>query len=467
MRQVVVGIDSSTQSCKVLVLDAATGAEVRSAKVPHPDGTSIDPRIWADALHRAWHQADPGSAGTVIGVGLAAQQHGMVALDADGAPVFDALLWNDTRSAAEATAMVDDRGAGFWAHEVGSVPVASFTLTKLAWLARHEPEAAARVHRVVLPHDYLNHVLTGRWFTDRSDASGTAYYHPATGYRTDLLAEYFGRVPELPEVIAPDAIGGRLLPVFGVGSAPVSAGAGDNAAAALGLGLRTGEMAVSIGTSGTVFASVPDTPAPDPTGAVAGFADATGGYLPLLAVINSARVMASTAELLGADLPTFDALASSGDPLAGGLNLMPYLDGERTPNLPEATGTLTGMSRASLTRENLARASVLAVLNSLADAAAALSEASLPARQALLIGGGARARSLRAAAPELFGIDVDVLEAGEYVALGAARQAVWAATGELPVFERRVEARLSPSGASWGQQSRRLYAAERTRLYGV
>ncbi|WP_372698961.1 FGGY family carbohydrate kinase [Arthrobacter sp. JSM 101049] len=467
MSDVVVGIDSSTQSCKVLVLDATTGEELRSSKVAHPDGTSIDPRRWADALQQAWRQADPGSAGRVIGVGLAAQQHGMVALDVDGEPVHDALLWNDTRSAPEAAAMVADHGAGFWAREVGSVPVASFTLTKLAWLARHEPEAAARVHRVVLPHDYLNHVLTGRWFTDRSDASGTGYYHPDTGYRNALLEEYFGKLPELPEVIAPGASGGRLLSRFGVGEPPVSAGAGDNAAAALGLGMQAGEIAVSIGTSGTVFASVPDTPDADASGAVAGFADAAGGYLPLLAVINSARVMASTAELLGVQLPEFDTLASSGDPLAGGLNLMPYLDGERTPNLPHATGSLTGLSRASLTRQNLARASVLAVLNSLADAALALSEVSIPARRALLIGGGARSRSLRAAAPELFGIDVDVLEAGEYVALGAARQAAWAATGDLPAFERRVEARLSPSGAAWGCDSRELYAAERTRLYGV
>ncbi|MGO1517403.1 MAG: FGGY-family carbohydrate kinase, partial [Arthrobacter sp.] len=160
-------------------------------------------------------------------------------------------------------------------------------------------------------------------------------------------------------------------------------------------------------------------------------------------------------------------LASCGDPLAGGLNLMPYFDGERTPNLPGATGSLTGMSRASLTRENLARSSVLAVMNSLADAAEALSEVSRPAQRALLIGGGARSASLRAVAPELLGIDVDVLEAGEYVALGAARQAVWSATGELPAFERRIETRLSPSGAGWGAQSRNLYATERTRLYGV
>ncbi|MGP5219689.1 FGGY family carbohydrate kinase [Arthrobacter rhombi] len=467
MSDVVVGIDSSTQSCKVLVLDAATGAELRSAKVAHPDGTSIDPRIWAAALHRAWKEADPAGAGTVIGVGLAAQQHGMVALDVAGEPVFDALLWNDTRSAPEAAAMVSDHGADFWAREVGSVPVASFTLTKLAWLARNEPEAAARVHRVVLPHDYLNHVLTGSWFTDRSDTSGTAYYHPATGYLPELLTEYFGRAPELPEVIAPDAVGGHLLPEFGADGAVVSAGAGDNAAAALGLGLQSREIAVSIGTSGTVFASVPDRPTADPTGAVAGFADATGGYLPLLAVINSARVMATTAELLGVGLAEFDRLASSGDPLAGGLNLMPYFDGERTPNLPGATGSLTGMSRASLTRENLARSSVLAVMNSLADAAEALSEVSRPAQRALLIGGGARSASLRAVAPELLGIDVDVLEAGEYVALGAARQAAWAATGELPVFERHVQARLSPSGDGWGRESRTLYAAERTRLYGV
>ncbi|MEE1621752.1 xylulokinase [Zafaria sp. J156] len=473
MRDAVVGIDSSTQSCKVLVVDPATGEVLRSASTAHPDGSRIDPRVWVTALRKAWAEAAPGSTERIVGVGLAAQQHGMVALDAHDEPVHDALLWNDTLSAEAARRMVAERGGRFWAEAVGSVPVASYTLTKLAWLAEHRPEDAARTVRVVLPHDYLNHALTGEYFTDRSDASGTAYYSPRTGYLEDVLREYFGRVPELPEVLAPDGVGGRLLPEWGAGPAPVSAGAGDNAAAALGLGMRPGEVAVSIGTSGTVFRPVTQIPTPDASGAVAGFADAEGGYLPLIAVINAARVMASTAGLLGVGLPEFDALASSGASDAGGLLMLPYFDGERTPNLPDATGSLVGVSRSSFSRENMARASVLAVLNSLADAADALSAVSGPAERYLLIGGGSKSRSLGAAAPELFGAPVDVPVAGEYVALGAARQAAWAASGELPAWERRMAASYEPSAReagtaseSWGAAVRRNYAQERRRLYG-
>lgn len=463
----VVGVDSSTQSCKVLVVDAETGQVLRSASAAHPDGSSVDPRAWIAALRSAWGQAAPGSRERILGVGLAAQQHGMVALDDAGEPVHDALLWNDVRSADAARAMVDERGAEFWAEAVGCVPVPSFTLTKLAWMAKHRPDAAARTARVVLPHDYLNHALTGQWFTDRSDATGTAYFSARDGYREDLLEEYFGRVPELPEVIAPGAAGGTLLPEWNAGPVPVSAGAGDNAAAALGLGMASGEVAVSIGTSGTVFASVPDAPAPDPSGAVAGFADAEGGFLPLLAVINAARVMSTTAELLGVGLQEFDALACEADPSAAAPLLMPYFDGERTPNLPDARGALTGINRAGLTRPNVARASVLGVLNSLADAADALESATAPADRVLLIGGGSRSHALRTAAPEIFGRTVDVPAAGEYVALGAARQAHWAATGTLPKWERRLDATHVPAGAGWGREVRERYAAERLRLYGV
>lgn len=467
MREAVIGVDSSTQSCKVLVVDAATGAVLRSASAPHPDGSAVDPRVWVAALRAAWTEAAPGSAERILGVGLAAQQHGMVALDAAGEPVHDALLWNDVRSADAARDMVSERGPAFWAEAVGCVPVASFTLTKLAWLAANRPDAAARTARVVLPHDYLNHALTGNHFTDRSDASGTAYFSARDGYREDLLEAYFGRVPELPPVIGPDATGGTLLPEWNAGPAPVSAGAGDNAAAALGLGMVAGEVAVSIGTSGTVFASVPDAPAPDPRGEVAGFADAAGGYLPLLAVINSARVMAATADLLGVGLPEFDDLACSADPAADAPLMMPYFDGERTPNLPDARGAVTGISRAGLTRPNVARASVLAVLNSLADAAESLEALTAPAERILLIGGGSKSRALRAAAPELFGRTVDVPAAGEYVALGAARQALWAATGALPHWDRRLDATHTPTGAEWGPAVRGRYAAERRRLYGV
>lgn len=465
--QLVVGIDSSTQSCKVVAVELATGTQVVAASAAHPDGTSIDPRLWTQALLEAWTSAGiPALSDRVAGVAVAAQQHGMVAVDECNEPVHDALLWNDIRSAEEARAMVAQLSPPAWIDAVNVLPVASFTLTKLAWLARHCPDLAARVKTVGLPHDWLNLQLSGSWCTDRSDASGTAYFDPLTNaYRSELLEQFFGRVPELPPVLAPNAVAGKLLPRWGVSAAVVGAGMGDNAGAALGLELAPGEIVVSIGTSGTVF-SVSEHPIHDVSGQLAGFADATGRHLPLLAMINSARVMAAGARMLNVDLDEFDRLALAAEPDAGGLTLLPYLDGERTPNLPDATGTLVGMTRANMTPENMARASVLAVLNSLADGLGALASYGVPVERVLLIGGGSKSRALREAAATVFGVPVDVPEPREYVALGAARQAAWAATGELPVWGRRIEESFMPDGG-WGTVVRERYVAARETVYGM
>ena len=466
----VVGVDSSTQSCKVVAVDIATGAQISTGSAVHPDGTSIDPRLWTAALAEAWDAAGIAGLGDrVAGVSVAAQQHGMVGLDGAGEPVHDALLWNDVRSADDAARMVAELGAQAWVDAVNVLPVASFTLTKLAWLARCHPDAAARLDAVGLPHDWLNLQLSGAWATDRSDASGTAYFDPvANSYRPELLQQFFGAVPALPQVLAPDESAGTLLPRWGPSAAVVGAGMGDNAGAALGLELAPGEVVVSIGTSGTVFA-VSESPVQDASGQLAGFADATGRHLPLLATINAARVMAAGAAMLNVDLAEFDRLAMAAPADAGGLTLLPYLDGERTPNLPDATGTLVGMTRASMTTENMARASVLAVLNSLADALDALASFGVPVERVLLIGGGSKSRALREAAATVFGVPVDVPAQREYVALGAARQAAWAATGELPVWGRRIEESFTPDGGpdgGWGAAVRGRYAAARKAVYG-
>lgn len=463
----VVGIDSSTQSCKVVAVELSTGAQVAAGSASHPDGTAIDPALWTAALADAWDAAGIAGLGNrIAGVAVAAQQHGMVAVDGFGRSVHDALLWNDVRSAGDAACMVSKLGAGAWIDAVNVLPVASFTLTKLAWLARVKPGPAARIETVGLPHDWLNLQLTGSWSTDRSDASGTAYFDPiANTYRPELLERFLGFVPELPRVLAPNESAGRLRPCWGANAAVVGAGMGDNAGAALGLELAPGEVVVSIGTSGTVF-TVSEKPVSDVSGQLAGFADATGRHLPLLATINAARVMAAGAAMLSVDLAEFDRLALAAAPDADGLTLLPYLDGERTPNLPDASGALTGMTRANMTPENMARASVLAVLNSLADALAALITLGVPVERVLLIGGGSKSRALREAAATVFGVPVEVPEQREYVALGAARQAAWAATGTLPVWGRRIEESFTPDGA-WGTLVRDRYVAARRAVYGV
>ena len=466
MSATVVGIDSSTQSCKVVVVDLESGKVLSTATAPHPDGTSVAPHVWLEALKTAWREAGVPERCDVVGVSVAGQQHGMVAVDAQGAPVHDALLWNDVRSAPQAARMVGEHGVDWWMETVNMAPVGSMTLAKLAWLRENEPQAAARVHRVMLPHDWLTLHLSGEFVTDRSDASGTGYFNATDNqYRPELLEEYFGAVPQLPRVLAAHESAGTLRPEWcGAGSTPavVGAGAGDNAAAGLGLNLEPGEVTISVGTSGTVFACSAE-PTIDRSGVTAGFADATGQHLPLLCTINAARVMTTTAETLGADLDEFTRLATSGPSDAGGLTMLPYFDGERTPNLPEATGRLDGLTRASFTRENLARSAVLAVANSLADCLDILRDIHVDVERVLLIGGGAKSDALRSVLPDTLSLTVSVPRSAEYVALGAARQAAWAATGQQPDWPRVIDSELAPTGDTGVGEFRERYGALRRR----
>jgi xylulokinase len=419
----VAGIDCSTQSTKVVVCDAEDGRVLADRSAPHPDGTEVDPEAWWQALQTA-------SAGLLDGVDALAvggQQHGLVALDEAGAVVRPALLWNDVRSAGAAEQLVRELGGpAAWASAVGSVPVASFTVTKLRWLAEHEPERARRVASVLLPHDWVSWRLTGQGepATDRGDASGTGYWSPRTGaYRGDVVELAFGRLPALPRVLAPNAVAGEHRD-----GAVVAAGTGDNMAAALGLGTGPGDVVVSIGTSGTVFA-VHDAPTEDASGIVAGFADASGRFLPLVCTLNAARVLEGVARTLGVDLAALDRLALDAAPGAGGLVLLPYLDGERTPNLPDASGVLAGLRLANLRPELLARAAVEGVLCGLADGLDALRAHGVPVERVLLVGGGSRSAAVQAIAPVILGAPVVVPQPAEYVARGAARQAAWALLG--------------------------------------
>lgn len=418
----VMGVDSSTQSCKVVIMDAVTGAVVRSGRASHPEGTEVDPAAWWTALQTAI--AEAGGIDDVAAWSIAGQQHGMVVLDADGDVIRPALLWNDTRSAGAARDLIAEIGAEEYARRTGVVPVASFTATKLRWLRDHEPDAAARVAAVALPHDWLTWRLRGfgpddprldELVTDRSDASGTAYWGPG-GYDRDLLITALGHDAVLPRVL-----GSGESVADGAGRA-VAPGAGDNAGAALGVGAGVGDVVVSIGTSGTVFA-VSAEPTVDPTGTVAGFASADGHFLPLVATLNAARVLDVTARLLGVDHVELSRLALQAEPGAGGLRLVPYFEGERTPNLPDATASLDGMTLASTTRENLARAAVEGMLSGLAAGLDAVRGLGVPIRRALLIGGGAQSEAVRQIAPLVLGVPVEVPEPAEYVALGAARQA--------------------------------------------
>ncbi|MFB9837772.1 xylulokinase [Actinoallomurus acaciae] len=447
----VAGVDSSTQSCKVVVVDAETGEIRRAGQAAHPDGTEVDPAAWHAALDKAIVAA--GGLDDVAALGIGGQQHGMVCLSDDGEVVRPALLWNDTRSAGAAGDLAAELGEpGAWAEAVGSVPVASFTVTKLRWLARHEPEAAARTATVCLPHDFLTWRLTGELTTDRGDASGTGYWSPAEGgYRPDLLELAMGRAPAVPRLLAPAESAGRTA-----SGVLVSAGTGDNMAAALGLGIRPGDVVVSLGTSGTVFA-VAESSCADPSGEVAGFADATGRFLPLVCTLNAARVLDAAARLLGVDHEELSRLALSAPPGADGLTLVPYLEGERTPNRPDATGAVHGLRLDNATPAHLARAAIEGMLCGLADGLESLLRVGVRADRVLLIGGAARSDAVRRIAPTVFGRPVLVPPAGEYVAEGAAIQAAWALSAQTSPARALPEA---PEPPRWERPGLTTYEAD-------
>ena len=424
----VAGVDSSTQSTKVEIRDLDTGEIVASASSPHaavtPPCSEQDPQSWWGAFEAAWSAAGAGlrertGSGSVAAISIGGQQHGMVALDASDTPVHPAKLWNDTESAPDAGWLLGQLGGPTaWADAVGSVPVAAFTATKLSWLHRTDPDAWARIAHVLLPHDYLTHRLTGGYTTDRGDASGTGYWSPSTGqYRWDLLAIIDAErdwTDVVPTVLGPLDTAGNWNGVT------VAVGTGDNMAAALGLGLDLGEAVLSIGTSGTAY-TVADRPTADPSGEVAGFADATGRYLPLVCTSNAAKVLDAVARLLGVDHDEFDrlALTASGDrrPV-----MLPYFDGERTPNRPDATGVFSGV-RSDVSREEFARAAVDGVACGLLDALDSLRRHADLDGRLVLTGGGAHSRALRAVIAGLVDMPVVVADVEQAVATGAAVQA--------------------------------------------
>ena len=435
-RQLIAGVDSSTQSVKVVIRDARTGELVREGRAAHPDGTEVDPAHWLTAIHSAF--TDAGGIDDVEAISIAGQQHGMVALDSDGEVIRPALLWNDTRSAKEADDLNREVGGDVEiARKVGSKLVASFTASKVRWMADHEPHNASRVASIALPHDWLSWQLQGgkdlsKLFTDRSDASGTGYFDPSTShYREDIvrLALRHDQELRLPTIIEPAKFGGTTL-----SGTPIAAGAGDNAGAALGLQAQPGDVIVSLGTSGTAFA-VSDTPTHDPSGAVAGFADATGRYLPLVCTLNAARILDAACRILGKTHDEVGQLALAAQPGAHGLTLLPYFEGERTPNRPKATGVFAGMNLSNSNQEDIARAMVEGMLAGLADAVDSLVALGVGVNRILLIGGAAKNPAVPVIASALFGREVLVPPAGEYVANGAAKQAAWALLGEMPSWD--------------------------------
>ncbi|CAN5752341.1 xylulokinase [soil metagenome] len=424
----VAGVDCSTQATKVLVVDPADGSVVASGRAAHEvtgvgGARETDPERWWDALGEALAQT--GRADEVGGIAVGGQQHGLVVLDNKGSPLRPALLWNDVRAAADARGLIGAFGGSeAWAERIGLVPVASYTVSKWAWLRKQEPEVAEEVAAVLLPHDFHNARLTGVRNTDRGDASGTGWWSTATeDYAADVLglSDVELDLDLLPNVLRPGEPAGEVTKEAAERTGlrqgtPVAAGTGDNMAAALGLGLEAGTPVISLGTSGTAY-SLSTVRAADPTGTIAGFADATGNFLPLAATLNCTLAVDRVAEWLGLDR---DDAAEQTDVV-----VFPYLDGERTPNLTDANGVIAGLRHGTDRREILLGAyqgAVLGLIEAL-EVIARHSSGINSDHALILIGGGAKGRTWQRVVGQLSGRALQIPEAEELVALGAAAQA--------------------------------------------
>jgi len=426
MPKIVAGVDSSTQSVKVVLREADSGELIAATSRPHPDGTEVDPHEWKRALESA---LDEVSKYKIDAISIGGQQHGMVALDPDGNVIRDALLWNDTRS--DQAALDLNREIPDIHKRTGSRLVASFTASKVRWLADHEKANAEKVAAIALPHDWLSWHLSGAsnletLFTDRSDASGTGYFDSVKNeYCRDIFATALrnNREVVLPRITKPNEFGGTATT-----GAHIAAGAGDNAGAALGLGAGVGDLVISLGTSGTAFA-VSSTPTHDPSGEVAGFADATGNFLPLACTLNAAKIFNTVASTLGISFDEFSQLALNTKPGAEGLRVIPHFDGERTPNRPQARGQFHGITHTNFTKANIARAAIEGVIAGMVYATQAVEKLGVNYSRVLLIGGAAKNSAVQQIAADFFGKTIHLPTAGEYVADGAAKQAAWALSG--------------------------------------
>lgn len=435
------GIDSGTQSVKAVALDLDTGRVVAEARAPHtllaglpPGHMEQHPQEWTAALDQVITAvASQIDRSRVRGLGISGQQHGFVPLDEAGAVIRPAKLWCDTSTVAECEVLTKKLGGTKAVIRRTGLPfLPGYTAPKILWLKRHEPANWRRLRHVLLPHDYLNFHLTGNYFMEHGDASGTALmdvrrrtWAPAVLQAIDRhLADF------LPPLSASHEAAGTLRPElarqYGLpADTVVSAGGGDNMMGAIGTGnVAPGAVTASFGTSGTIYA-FSKTPVVDPQGEIAAFCSSTGGWLPLLCTMNVTMVTEHYRQLFGLDHAALEGAVSSVPAGSDGLLLVPYLDGERTPNVPAGKGVLFGMTRHNTSPAHHLRAAMEGVTLGMNYGLRRLGELGLKPREIRLTGGGARSAVWRQLMADIFGVPVVAMVEDEGAALGGALQAAW------------------------------------------
>jgi xylulokinase len=443
MRNLVIGIDSGTQSTKVLVVDARNGAVLGSGSQAYdlipdlpPGAKEQHPHIWRDATAAAIRQALRGSKASppeIKAIGVSGQQHGFVPLDRDGEVIRPAKLWCDTSTTAECDEITAKLGGPkATIRALGNAVLPGFTAPKILWLKKHEPKNFSRLATVLLPHDYLNFWLTGQRAMEYGDASGTALLDvPKRKWSAAALEAVDSDLAgKLPSLMTSDHAVGTLQPATArqLDLRPdvlVSAGGGDNMMGAIGTGnTRPGIVTASFGTSGTIYACA-DKPVVDPQGEIAAFCDSTNRWLPLLCTMN---VTVAT-EIMRLDFGYSHEMFASkaGNVPAGshGLLLLPYLEGERTPNIPDGTGVMIGINQRTFSASHYCRAAMEGVTLGMNYGLRRLAQLGVNAKQIRATGGGAKSKLWRQIMADIFNAEVVTLKVTEGAAYGAALQALW------------------------------------------
>jgi xylulokinase len=448
MRTLVLGVDSGTQSTKVLVVNARDGSVVAQAARAYglipglpPGAKEQHPRAWraaaAAAIKEALKEAKA-SAAEVVAIGVSGQQHGFVPLDLQGAVIRPAKLWCDTSTAAECDQITHKLGGvAACIEETGNAVLPGFTASKILWLKRKEPKNFARLATVLLPHDYLNFWLTGNKVMEYGDASGTALLDvKKRQWSRPMLNAIDSQLERaLPPLIGSDQPAGRLQEATAreLGLDPkvwVSAGGGDNMMGAIGTGNTVaGVVTASFGTSGTIYACS-ERPVIDPQGEIAAFCDSTNRWLPLLCTMNVTVATEMVRKDFGMTHDQFAAQAAKAPVGSGGLLLLPYLEGERTPNVPSGTGVWLGVNQKTFAAPYFARAAMEGVTLGMNYGLRRLRELGVRPRQIRVTGGGAKSKFWRQIMADVFDAEVVTLKVGEGAAYGAALQALWCWRGQ-------------------------------------
>jgi xylulokinase len=435
----VCGIDLGTQSCKVLIYDYETKTVLARSQTPvdmvsENDGTREQKAEWYDAaLKSCFDTIDASLKATVAAIGISGHQHSFVPLDEAGKPLYNVKLWCDTSTAAECEQITGAAGGeGALIAETGLPMRPGYTAPKVQWLKNHKPELFAKLRHILLPHDYLNFLLTGEYTAEYGDASGTALFDVRKREWSKKVCDLID--PEvigyLPRLVEPGAIAGTVsetaAALFGLPiGALVASGGGDNMMGAIGTGaVKDGFLTMSLGTSGTLF-GFSNTPVIDPSGNLAAFCSSSGGWLPLLCTMNCTVASEEFRALFGLDVKAFDAEAAKAPIGAEGVVILPFFNGERTPNLPNGRASVNGATSANFKRENLARASLEAAIFGMRIGMEGFSELGFKAREIRLIGGGAKSKIWQSIAANVMNLPVCVPKNDEAAAMGGAIQALW------------------------------------------